>query len=90
MADVVRNVLFLFNLGARLSGRRYLRGDDLRDRKRAQGIGVRPVLSAHSGNNTLDGFPARDSRSLELALAMGRLFALGVGRLVGEFAGHRT
>ena len=95
MADVIRNDLFLFNLGARLTAALGLLGLTLAVvgiygvmtyaiGQRTQEIGVRMALGAQRG--TILWMVSRQGLAIVGAgLAIGLLFALGVGRLVGEF-----
>jgi predicted permease len=95
MADVVRNDLFLFNLGARLTAALGLLGLTLAVvgiygvmtyaiGQRTQEIGVRMALGAQRG--TILWMVSRQGLAIVGAgLAIGLLFALAVGGLVGEF-----
>ena len=95
MPDLVRNDLFLFNLGARLTAVLGLLGLTLAVigiygvmtyaiGQRTQEIGVRMALGAQRG--TILWMVSRQGLAIVGAgLAIGLLFALGVGGLVGEF-----
>ena len=95
MADVVRNDLFLFNLGARLTAALGLLGLTLAVvgiygvmtyaiGQRTQEIGVRMALGAPRG--TILWMVSRQGLAIVGAgLAIGLLLAFGVSRLVGEF-----
>ena len=95
MADVIRNELFLFNLGAALTAALGLLGLTLAVvgiygvmtyaiGQRTQEIGVRMALGAP--RRTLLWMVSRQELAIVSAgLAVGLLIAIGVGRLVGEF-----
>jgi predicted permease len=95
MADVVRNELFLFNLGARLTAALGLLGLTLAVvgiygvmtyaiGQRTQEIGVRMALGAQRG--TILWMVSRQGLVIVgTGLAIGLLLAIGVGRLVGDF-----